>query len=67
MADSAFDGSLESGVRRLVLCWRVWQECGFSRSEDVFTFNLVLKTFYKLCTFDAICKDNAAVNFSITA
>jgi hypothetical protein len=31
----------ESGVRRSVLCWRVWQESGFSRSEDVFRFNLV--------------------------
>jgi hypothetical protein len=27
----------ESGVRRSVLCWCVWQESGFSRREDVFT------------------------------
>jgi hypothetical protein len=32
----------ESGVRRSVLCWRVWQESGFSRREDVFT----LKSIY---------------------
>jgi hypothetical protein len=28
----------ESGVRRLVSCLCVWQEFGFSRHEDVFTF-----------------------------
>jgi hypothetical protein len=33
----------ESGVRRSVLCWCVWQESDFSRREDVFTFNLVYK------------------------
>jgi hypothetical protein len=31
----------ESGVRRSVLCCCVWQESGFSRLEDVFTFCLV--------------------------
>jgi hypothetical protein len=46
----------ESGVWRSVLCWCVWQESGFSRREDVFTFNLIYK-----CTFNAICKDNAAI------
>jgi hypothetical protein len=30
----------ESRVKRSVLCWRVSQESGFSRSEDVFTINL---------------------------
>jgi hypothetical protein len=30
----------EYGVRRSVLCWCVWQKCGFSRCKDVFTFNL---------------------------
>jgi hypothetical protein len=53
---------LESGVRRSVLCWCVWQESGFSRREDVFTFNLLKNKLYKLCTFNAICKDNAAIN-----
>jgi hypothetical protein len=35
----------ESGVRRSVLCWCVWQESGFSRCEDVLTFNLVCKDY----------------------
>jgi hypothetical protein len=26
----------EPGVRRSVLFWCVWQECGFGRLEDVF-------------------------------
>jgi hypothetical protein len=46
----------ESGARRSVLCWSVWQDSGFIRREDVFTFNLVEKKF------NAICKDNAAIN-----
>jgi hypothetical protein len=53
----------ESGVWRSVLCWCVWQESGFSRHENVFTFNLVKNDiFYNFCTFNAICKDNAAIN-----
>jgi hypothetical protein len=32
----------ESGIRRSVLCWCVWQECDFSRREDV-----RFKKFYK--------------------
>jgi hypothetical protein len=60
LAERAFGESL--GVRRSVLCWCVWQECGFSRREDVFTFNLVIKRFYKYYTFNAIYKDNAAKN-----
>jgi hypothetical protein len=35
-----FGRSLRFGVRRSVLCRCVWQESGFSRREDVFTFNL---------------------------
>jgi hypothetical protein len=35
----------ESGVRRSVLCWCVRQEFGFSRREDIFTFNLIYKEF----------------------
>jgi hypothetical protein len=38
------------------------QESSFSRREDVFTFDLVYKETYKFCTFNAICKDNAAIN-----
>jgi hypothetical protein len=34
-----------SGVRRSVLCFCVWKETGFSRREDVFTFNLLYKEF----------------------
>jgi hypothetical protein len=37
----------ESGVRRSVLCWCIWQEP---------------VTCYKFCTFSATCKDNAAIN-----
>jgi hypothetical protein len=37
--------SLQSGVRRSVLCFCVWKESGFSRREDVFTFNLLYKEF----------------------
>jgi hypothetical protein len=48
----------ESGVRRSVLCWCVWQEPGFSRREDVFTFYAL----HGFCTFNVICKDNAAIN-----
>jgi hypothetical protein len=33
----------ESGIRPAVLCLCVWQESGFIRREDVFTFHL----FYK--------------------
>jgi hypothetical protein len=40
----------------------LWQESGFSCREDVFTFNLFIKKFYKFCTFSAIFKDNAAIN-----
>jgi hypothetical protein len=36
-------GSLKSVVRRSVLCWFVWQESGFSRREDVGTFDLLCK------------------------
>jgi hypothetical protein len=56
----------ESGVRRSVLCWCIWQESDSSHREDVFTFNSHLihfiKIFYKFCTFSAIFKDKAALN-----
>jgi hypothetical protein len=56
----------ESGARWSVLCLYVWQESGFSRREDVFTFNLpfffLFQKFNEFCTFNAICKDNAAIN-----
>jgi hypothetical protein len=53
--------SRKSGVRRSVLCWCLWQEPGFSHREDI-TFNLLYKETQRLCTFNAICKDNAAMN-----
>jgi hypothetical protein len=52
----------KSGVRRSFYVGAVWQESGFSRHEDVFTFNLLFKKFYKFCTFNAICEGNAAIN-----
>jgi hypothetical protein len=39
LVESAFGGSHEYGVRRLILFWLFWQESGFSRSKDVFTFS----------------------------
>jgi hypothetical protein len=39
-------GSLESCGR--VLCWCVWQESGFSRCENVFTFNLLYKDILQM-------------------
>jgi hypothetical protein len=35
-----------------VLCWCIWQQSGFSRSEEIFTFNLLeRKTHYKQTVF----------------
>jgi hypothetical protein len=40
----------ESAVKLWVLCYCAWQESGFNRRENVFTFNLLLKeTVYVLC------------------
>jgi hypothetical protein len=50
----------ESGVSRSVLCWCFWQESGVSRCEGVLTY--LINKFYKFCTFNATCKDNAATN-----
>jgi hypothetical protein len=50
----------ESGGRRSVSCWCGRQASCFSRCEDVFKLNLVKK--YKLCSLNAMCKDNAAIN-----
>jgi hypothetical protein len=41
----------ESEVRRSVLCWCVWQESGFGRLEDVFTFNLLYKDILLMLYF----------------
>jgi hypothetical protein len=63
LQETAFCGIWKSGVRRSVLCCHVWQESGVSRHEDLFSFNYIIKKFYKYCTFNAICKDNAAINY----
>jgi hypothetical protein len=34
-----------AGVRRSVSCWCLWQKSGFSRREDVFSFNLFHRHF----------------------
>jgi hypothetical protein len=50
----------ESGVRRsvfmLVRLAGIWLQSPLR----CFPFNLPLKKFHKFCTFNAICKDNAA-------
>jgi hypothetical protein len=62
LVESAFGGSLKSGGRFCVLVFSRNLTC---RREDVFTFNLLEKKFYKFCTFNAICNANDAKN-SIT-
>jgi hypothetical protein len=58
---SAFDGNLDSGVRRSFCV------CAFCRNVasccvDVFTFYLLCKTFYRCCSFNAICEDNTVIS-----
>jgi hypothetical protein len=55
-------GSLESVVRRLVLCWCIWQKSGFSAVKMFSHLIYFIKKLCNCCTFDAICKDNAAAN-----
>jgi hypothetical protein len=55
MAESAFNGSLESGSRFCVGAF------GINR-EDVFTINLLYKEIYRCYIFSAICKYNSAIN-----
>jgi hypothetical protein len=59
LAESAFVGNTESGVRR-----RFCVGAFGSHREDVFTLNLPLKKFYTFCTFYVICKDNDAISRS---
>jgi hypothetical protein len=42
----------------------VWRGLGFgfNRCEDVYTFDLVIEQFYKCYSFNAICKNNPAIN-----
>jgi hypothetical protein len=63
MEGSAFGGTLESGERFWVVRLA---GTGFSRREDVFTFDLLYKEIlyiyiFFFFTFNAICKDNAAI------
>jgi hypothetical protein len=45
-----------------VLYRRVWQESGFSRRDNVFTFNLPYKNFVYFLAFDSICKHDVAIS-----
>jgi hypothetical protein len=57
-------GGAYGGFWRNLRLMGVWSQAfGFERRcEDVFTFNLLSKTFYKCYAFSAICKDNSAIN-----
>jgi hypothetical protein len=66
-----FGGKADSGVRKSVLCRRLWQEYGFRRREEVFavfykaifiSLTVFYKTLCKFCTFNATCKDNDRIN-----
>jgi hypothetical protein len=52
----------ESGVRRSVLCWCFWQRAGFSRREDVFTFNLLCNEMFCVLYFQFYLLNNATIN-----
>jgi hypothetical protein len=54
LAESAFGGSLESGGP---FCVRTFGRDVVSVAVKMFT-----DIFYEFCTFNAICKDNAAIN-----
>jgi hypothetical protein len=53
----------EFGVRRSILFWWFWQKSGVSRREDVLILIYLVNKCYKFCTFNAISKDNAAINY----
>jgi hypothetical protein len=56
----AFGGSVESGGR---FCVGAFGRNLASVAVKMFShLNFFIKKFYKLCTFNAICKDNAAIN-----
>jgi hypothetical protein len=59
-AESAFGESLESGGR---FCVGVFGRNLASVSVKIFSHLIyIIKKVYKCCTFNAICKDNAAIN-----
>jgi hypothetical protein len=54
-----------SGIRPSALCRGVWQASGFNSCEEVFRFLILfIKKFYQVFVFNALCKDNAAINCS---
>jgi hypothetical protein len=60
LTESAFGRSLESGVR---FCVGAFGRNLATVAVKMFPHLIcIIKKFYKLCTFDAICKDNAAMN-----
>jgi hypothetical protein len=60
LAESAFSGGLESGGRFCVGAFgRNLTSVAVKMFSHVVYF---IKTFYKFCTFNVICKDNAAIN-----
>jgi hypothetical protein len=60
LAESAFGGSLESGAR---FCVGAVGRNLTSVAVKMFSCLIYfIKKFYKFCTLNAICKDNAAIN-----
>jgi hypothetical protein len=57
---------VEYGVRRLCLCWWVWQESDSSHHEDVFTLIYLRKIFCKSYNFNAIFKDDVQIKMIMT-
>lgn len=54
MVVTAYCENPESGVRRTVLCWCVWQTYGLIHGEEVSTTNLSYNDlFYKCFAFNA--------------
>jgi hypothetical protein len=62
LAESAFGGIFESGVRRSVLCWCVWGRNVSSVAVNAFSHGTYFTNKCYKCTFNAIYKDNKAVS-----
>jgi hypothetical protein len=63
LVESAFGGSMESGVGWSVLCWCFWNKYGLNHGEEVFTFNVVGKIFYKFFALLMQFANNVTTNF----
>jgi hypothetical protein len=64
LAESAFDGSLGSGGR---FCVGAFARNLASVAVKMFSHLIYfVKKFYKFCTFNAICKNNAAISCFIS-